>query len=619
MPYRKINFLLSFFLLLLWASCSQYHDKSLKFAFLTDLHVVPGGESSWQLIEIVEEINASQLQFVIIAGDISNHGSDEELNHVNSILGQLQVPWYILPGNHETNWSESAGRTFAEIWGDDKFLFRKDNVLFAGLNTGPFMRMGDGHVKQEDIRWLSRQLKANIKPETRLLFFAHYPLAEGLDQWYKITDILNEYEPVVAFCGHGHRQQLLNFDGIPGIMGRSMVLRGENIPGYNVIELRNDSIFVFEKLTGENIQSPNIAFDIRDPAIINNLPITPRPDYSINDQYPFVETVFQFQDTASVFTGPLIWADSLVVFGNSEGILQALNIRTKETEWSLQLEGPLFANPVTSKNIIITGDTDGFLYGIEPESGEIIWKHDADAPIVSPALLDGDYFYVGTGNKSFMKFEIKSGNPVWSFNEVSGLIQARAAIHENYLVFTAWDTHVYCLDKNTGRLIWKWNNGHPAALLSPGNVVPVIRNNKVFIVAPDRYMTALDLETGKEIWRSNKHQVRESMGVSNDGDLIFAKLMNDSIIAVCAKAAELKTIWIKDAGFGYDHNPCPIVSTDEALFAATRNGLVMALEPATGKLLWEHKTGNTAINFMIPVNEKLWLTTTDGKILALSI
>jgi outer membrane protein assembly factor BamB len=259
------------------------------------------------------------------------------------------------------------------------------------------------------------------------------------------------------------------------------------------------------------------------------------------------------------------------------------------------------------------------MYGIDPQTGTIIWKYDAGAPVVSPALIDGDYFYVGTGKKVFIKFEIENGKPVWSFNDISGLVQAQAAIHKNYLVFTAWDTHVYCLDKNTGRLIWKWNNQHPAVLLSPGNVVPVIRNSKVFIVAPDRYMTAIDLATGKEVWRSNKHQVRESIGVSKDGEMIFAKLMNDTIIAVSTLADDMKTLWAADAGFGYDHNPCPIVTTGETLFAATRNGVVMAIETDTGELLWKHKTGNTAINFLETENNRLWLTTTNGKVLAFPV
>ena len=617
MQISKLLQLACLIIILLFTGCTDSASETFRFAFFTDLHVVTGGESSVQIQNIIEEINASDLQFVIVAGDISNQGSDEELINAKSILDQLSVPYYMIPGNHEMNWSESAGQTFNSLWGDDKFLFRKGNTLFVGLNTGPFMRMGDGHVKQEDIRWLQRQLDEHMQDDTQLLFFAHYPLAEGLDQWFVITDILNKYEHVVAFCGHGHRQQLLNFDGIPGIMGRSMVYRGENIPGYNIIELRNDSIFVFDKETGQKLQSPNFAFDIKNPAIIENLPVYPRPDYSINEKYPFIKAVFHHQDTASIFTGPLIWNDSLVIYGNSAGVLQALDISTRESTWSVQMKGPLFANPVVGKKIIIAVDTGGFLYGIDPQTGSIIWKYNAGTPIVAPVLIDGDYFYVGSGKKSFKRFGIDNGKPVWSFNDVSGLVQAKAAIHENFVVFTAWDTHVYCLDKNTGKLIWKWNNQHPAALLSPGNVVPVIRNKKVFIVAPDRYMTALDLKTGKEIWRSNKHQVRESMGVSKDSSKIFAKLMNDTIIAVSTLADEIQTIWAADAGFGYDHNPCPIVSTDEALFAATRNGLIVALEPETGKLLWIHKTGNTAINFMVAEKNRLWLTTTDGKVHAL--
>ncbi len=619
MQKKKHIYIVFLFSILLLTGCTENTTEEIRFGFLTDLHIMPGGESSGQLSQIVEEINASGLQFVIVAGDISNQGSDEELLNAKRILDQLTVPYYIIPGNHEMNWSESAGKTFTELWSDDKFLFRKDNKLFLGLNTGPFMRMGDGHIKQEDIHWLQRQLHKHMQDDTQLLFFAHYPLAEGLDQWFIITDILNEYEHVIAFCGHGHRQQLLNFDGIPGIMGRSLVYRGENNPGYNIVELRNDSILVFDKETGHTLPAPTFAFDIKNQDTLENLPVSPHPDYSINNQYPFIEPAFHYQDTASVFTGPLMWKDSLVIYGNSAGVLQAMNFRTRKATWSVQMKGPLFANPVAGKNIIIAGDTGGYMYGIDPQTGTIIWKYDAEAPVVSPALIDDDYFYVGTGKKAFRKFEIENGKPVWSFNDISGLIQAQAAIHENHVVFTAWDTHVYCLDKNTGRLIWKWNNQHPAVLLSPGNVVPVIRNNKVFIVAPDRYMTALDLATGKEVWRSNKHQVRESMGVSKDGEIIFSKLMNDTIIAVSTLADDMKTLWAADAGFGYDHNPCPIVTTGETLFAATRNGVVMAIETDTGELLWKHKTGNTAINFMVTENNRLWLTTTDGKVLAFPV
>ncbi len=601
------------------SSCTTEHSPELRFVFLTDLHVSPGAESSAQLLAIVQEVNAGDFDLVVVAGDISNQGSYEELRNAKDILDQLNVPYYILPGNHETNWSESAGQDFIHLWGDDKFMFRKGNFLFAGLNTGPFMRMGDGHIKQEDIAWLEDELVKHKAHDTQLLFFAHYPLADGLDQWHVITDILNNYDNPIAFCGHGHRQQLLNFDGIPGIMGRSLVYRGENIPGYNIIRIRNDSLFAFDKTVGQELPDPSIEINMLQPdEAISHLAVSERPDYSVNQTYGDIEPDFLRKENASVFTGPLVVGDSLVIFGNSLGQLKAMNTDDKSILWEARLEGPLFATPVFSNGKVMLGDVSGSIYAFELASGEISWEVQTAGPVVSAGLVQDGYYYGGSGSSGVYKISVSNGEVSWVFNDVEGLIQAQAAINDDYLVFTAWDTHIYCLNKTSGELLWKWNNGRPASLLSPGNVVPVISNGKVFIVAPDRFMTALDLATGQEIWRTNKHQVRESMGASGDLQSVFAKLMNDSIIAVSTKSNEFQTLWTLDAGFGYDHNPCPIVVKDDLLFAATRNGLVMAIDIQKQKLAWKHKVSNSAINFMHAENNQLWLTSADGRIVSLA-
>ncbi len=617
----RIKTLLVFFVLVIifgLGSCTSNHNPELRFVFLTDLHVSPGAESSDQLMAIVQEVNAGDFDLVVVAGDISNQGSYQELRNAKDILDNLNVPYYILPGNHETNWSESAGQDFLKLWGDDKFMFQKGDFLLAGINTGPFMRMGDGHVKQEDIAWLRGELETNMHPGKQLLFFAHYPLAYGLDQWYVITDMLNEYQTPIAFCGHGHRQQLLNFEGILGIMGRSLVLRGENIPGYNIIEIRNDSLFVVEKIIGQELEAPNIELSMQDAEnSIAHFDVSSRPDYSVNEIYGHIRPDFLWKENASVFTGPLVLGDTLLVFGNSLGALKAVNTIDKSILWEIQMVGPLFATPVLSDDKVVVGDLSGSIYGLELTTGEVSWEVQTDGPVVATGLIKDGYYYGGSGSEGFHKINASTGEVIWVFDDVDGLMQAQAAIYDDYLIFTAWDTHVYCLNKTSGELTWKWNNGRPVALLSPGNVVPVISNDKVFIVAPDRYMTAFDLETGKKVWRTNRHMVRESMGASENNQTIYAKLMNDSIIAVSAKGHDLQTLWVLDAGFGYDHNPCPIVVTDNLLFAATKNGLVMAIDIHKKELAWKHKISSSAINFMHAENNKLWLTSADGRIVSL--
>ncbi|MFQ7386550.1 MAG: hypothetical protein ACLRM8_01545 [Alistipes sp.] len=43
-------------------------------------------------------------------------GSDRELAHVHGLMSQLRKPWFTVPGNHETTWSESGCTTFRRLF-----------------------------------------------------------------------------------------------------------------------------------------------------------------------------------------------------------------------------------------------------------------------------------------------------------------------------------------------------------------------------------------------------------------------------------------------------------------------------------------------------------------------
>ena len=112
----------------------------LNFAFLTDVHVTPRGESDSLLRAAVAEINASAVDFVLVTGDLCNMGSDAELHCVHGILKRLRKPWFAVPGNHETTWSESACTTFGRLFGNDgRLAFRAGGYLFVGFTAGPYM------------------------------------------------------------------------------------------------------------------------------------------------------------------------------------------------------------------------------------------------------------------------------------------------------------------------------------------------------------------------------------------------------------------------------------------------------------------------------------------------
>ena len=91
--------------------------KPFRFAFISDTHIgSPNGSAEEDLRRTVVDINnMNDIAFVVITGDITELGTDEELKHAKQILDQLKVPWYIIPGNHDTGWSESGGRTRPKV------------------------------------------------------------------------------------------------------------------------------------------------------------------------------------------------------------------------------------------------------------------------------------------------------------------------------------------------------------------------------------------------------------------------------------------------------------------------------------------------------------------------
>ncbi|MDR2473968.1 MAG: metallophosphoesterase, partial [Tannerella sp.] len=106
-------------IILLCGLVAGYAQNEVRFAFLTDIHLTPGGASEANTARTVEEINNNGFDFTIVTGDLSNTGSDAELTAVKNVLDRLTKPYYIIPGNHETTWSESACMTFKKMWGDD--------------------------------------------------------------------------------------------------------------------------------------------------------------------------------------------------------------------------------------------------------------------------------------------------------------------------------------------------------------------------------------------------------------------------------------------------------------------------------------------------------------------
>lgn len=588
-------------------------SDTLRIAFVTDIHVTPGNEQDSLFRLAVGEIDASDCDVVICGGDLTNMGSNAELHRVRTLFAPLSKPWFVIPGNHETTWSESAGAAFRRSFGHDgRTAFRAGKYLFLGYPSGPWMKMADGGIRREDLDWIRRTAREARRGE-RIVSLCHYPLNADLTNRREITALLRECGVNLTLCGHYHRLGLRNCDSIACVQGRALVQReadGTPSCGYTLVTLAGDSLWMYEKRLG---QAPTLAYAIRqvnDPQVLA-LPCDPQAK-PIN--YGGLAEC-AVQDEASIYTGVAVRGDT-IWYGTSLGVLKAYDTCRERELWRQRFPNALYSTPVYASGLVIAGSSAGGLYAFDARTGHRRWVLPTPTPVIGDGLLadEGRTLYIGLGRGRMGKVETATGKLLWLFEFGDGQAQGRPALEGDRLVFGAWDTRLYCLDARTGERLWSWSNGSPQRLFSPGHIVPRIAAGKVFLVAPDRYVTALDLATGRQLWRVKQRKARETTGLSADGKRFYFKTMDGEMVAVDTAADTYSELWAADAGWGYDHNSCPIVVHGGMAYMANRSGCVAAVRE-DGTLLRRAKCGNSAANdFTVGPDGSLWVSLAEGTI-----
>ncbi len=588
--------------------------QEFKFGWLTDIHIgYPTSKDD--LIRSVNDINSfNDIDFIIVSGDITATGTLAELKDAKIILDNLKKPYYIIPGNHDTKWSESGCTDFIKLWGSDRFVFNYEKFLFIGLHEGPRMKMADGYFAPEDLRWFD-SVTVNIHDHNQpIIFVTHYPLDESIANWYEMTNRLTKLNVKVVLFGHGHQNKIFNFDGLQGIECRSNLSSQNDGGGYNIVKVSSDSVYYYERIPKLNITNHWASTPIN---LISNRIKDEKiklPDYSINQNYPFVKTVWQFNTGYTIGSSAVI-NDSSVFVADASGKIYSLNINDGSLNWSFNSKNAIYSTPAIYNNFLVFGSTDSCIYTLDSENGELKWKFKTNAAVLGCPVIDDNKVFIGGSDRIFRAIELTSGKLIWEFSGLNGFVETKPIIYDDKILFGAWDENFYCLDSKTGELIWKWKGDKPGIFYSPAACWPVTSNGIVIFAAPDRKLTAIDIQSGKQLWRTGIYQVRETVGLSEDGRKLFARTMNDTILALPVSKQLEKPLWITNCGFGYDISSAQIVEKDRRVFYPTKNGVIYSLDAQTGKINWQYKITNGYINTITPIDDNNIIATDfDGNI-----
>jgi len=138
----------------------------------------------------------------------------------------------------------------------------------------------------------------------------------------------------------------------------------------------------------------------------------------------------------------------LVVFGNAEGNLFAINRKSGEKKWSFKAEFGFLSTPLVHKNTVLASSLDKNLYCIDLDTGKELWRWNAGARIFASPVIINNKVYIGANTGRLAELNPETGKEE-AFTAVPERITNKVAYnHETKRYFLpTFANEIYCLER----------------------------------------------------------------------------------------------------------------------------------------------------------------------------
>ena len=210
----------------------------IQFALLGDSHLnlaKTGEEANYKahFEKAIKQVNAAGVDFVLIAGDLTQSGKPEEFSQFRAEIRKFRVPVLVVPGNHDignkfSNLSKGEHVTLARMemyrkqMGPTWFSADYAGVHIVCINSS---LLGSGYAP-EQLMW--KFLEHELTPSTKVpsILLMHYPLFlkepdEPGNYWNvepepraRLLGLLKKSNVNLVLSAHLHKPKVNNRDGI---------------------------------------------------------------------------------------------------------------------------------------------------------------------------------------------------------------------------------------------------------------------------------------------------------------------------------------------------------------------------------------------------------------------
>ena len=203
---------------------------SFTFIVVTDVHY--GADKTRfdeNLFARINELKAMSRPpaFIIVLGDIAEHGAEEEFKQYADFVQRIQIPVYGVVGNHDlynSGWRHWRTYVYPKV---SYYRFKTKNFSWYFIDTG------NGTLGEPQLKNLVKEMK---KDPNYKFVFSHYPLYGGRIPYFVLSDpkeravlidTFSRNNVKMMFSGHFHRgRPVYNFGNFSELVLQGFIDHG---------------------------------------------------------------------------------------------------------------------------------------------------------------------------------------------------------------------------------------------------------------------------------------------------------------------------------------------------------------------------------------------------------
>ena len=192
-----------------------------------------------------------------------------------------------------------------------------------------------------------------------------------------------------------------------------------------------------------------------------------------------------------IFTDAAVFADTLVLAGNSMGSVAALDRATGEPVWSDTMEG-LVIGPAVSDSTAVFCTEAGEAAAWNP-SGTLLWSRSFTSQPSAPSI-GNNLVFIGFSSGKLLAISLVTGETVWetALQGVRGrtVVSRPSLSADSRVVAGTCDGRVFCTEAQNGSILWE------TPLPNWVTVSPAVCDTIVYASCDDGRIYLLSLNTG---------------------------------------------------------------------------------------------------------------------------